>query len=164
MQIGATYDKAKASRFKPGYDVDNWLVAGAEEKMDNSLNKTQGVTEITESGLKQTNSFAALILSEDGVIQDCSKESAKLLGYIPEDLIHLHISKLLPKLIEIELLKAQRINPYLKFLSRVGHQFDLIEMNGKRSVSQIFFSDIDNERGHQLIVLINPMIEKKQLH
>ncbi len=132
--------------------------------MNNLPNETHGVIERTKSSLKQKNSFAALILSEEGVIQDCSKEGAKLLGYIPENLINLHISKLLPKLVEIELLKAQRINPYLRFLSRIGHQFELIEMNGKRSVGQIFFSDIDNEEGHQLVVLINPMIEKKQLH
>lgn len=131
----------------------------------NSLpSKTQDI-EITNRGLKPKNKFAALILSEDGLIQDCSKEGARLLGYIPENLINLHISKLLPKLIEIDLLKAHRINPYLRFLSRIGHQFELVEMNGDRTVGEIFFSDIENEGGHQLVVLINPVIEeKKQLH
>lgn len=132
--------------------------------MQNLPIETDRIAEARQNNLKERNKFAVLILSEDGVIQDCSKEGAKLLGYIPNNLIKLHISKLLPKLLEIDLLKAQRINPYLRFLSRVGHQFELVEMNGKRSVGQIFFSDIDNEAGHQLVVLINPMIEKKQLH
>lgn len=132
--------------------------------MQNLPIETDRIAEVRQNNLKERNKFAVLILSEDGVIQDCSKEGAKLLGYIPNNLIKLHISKLLPKLLEIDLLKAQRINPYLRFLSRVGHQFELVEMNGKRSVGQIFFSDIDNEAGHQLVVLINPMIEKKQLH
>lgn len=132
--------------------------------MQNLPIETDRIAETRQNNLKERNKFAVLILSEDGVIQDCSKEGAKLLGYIPNNLIKLHISKLLPKLLEIDLLKAQRINPYLRFLSRVGHQFELVEMNGKRSVGQIFFSDIDNEAGHQLVVLINPMIEKKQLH
>lgn len=132
--------------------------------MQNLPIETDRIAETRQNNLKERNKFAVLILSEDGVIQDCSKEGAKLLGYIPNNLIKLHISKLLPKLLEIDLLKAQRINPYLRFLSRVGHQFELVEMNGKRSVGQIFFSDIDNEAGHQLVVLINPMIEKNQLH
>lgn len=132
--------------------------------MQNLPIETDRIAEARQNNLKERNKFAVLILSEDGVIQDCSKEGAKLLGYIPNNLIKLHISKLLPKLLEIDLLKAQRINPYLRFLSRVGHQFELVEMNGKRSVGQIFFSDIDNEAGHQLVVLINPMIEKNQLH
>lgn len=132
--------------------------------MQNLPIETGRIAEARQNNLKERNKFAVLILSEDGVIQDCSKEGAKLLGYIPNNLIKLHISKLLPKLLEIDLLKAQRINPYLRFLSRVGHQFELVEMNGKRSVGQIFFSDIDNEAGHQLVVLINPMIEKNQLH
>ncbi len=132
--------------------------------MQNLPIETDRIAEVRQNNLKERNKFAVLILSEDGVIQDCSKEGAKLLGYIPNNLIKLHISKLLPKLLEIDLLKAQRINPYLRFLSRVGHQFELVEMNGKRSVGQIFFSDIDNEAGHQLVVLINPMIEKNQLH
>ncbi len=132
--------------------------------MNNLPNGTHSINELTKSNLKQKSSFAALILSEDGVIQDCSKESAKLLGYIPKNLIKLHISKLLPKLVEIELLKAQRVNPYLRFLSRIDYQFELIAMNGNRFVGQIFFSDIDNEEGHRLVVLINPVIKKKQLH
>jgi len=132
--------------------------------MQNLPIETDRIAEVRQNNLKERNKFAVLILSEDGVIQDCSKEGAKLLGYIPNNLIKLHISKLLPKLLEIDLLKAQRINPYLRFLSRIGHQFELVEMNGKRSVGQIFLSDIDNEDGHQLVVLINPMIEKKQLH
>ena len=132
--------------------------------LPNETKETKKVVKASGSNQKQKDKFAALILSEDGLIQDCSKEGAKLLGYISENLIKLHISKLLPKLLEIDLLKAERINPYLKFLSRIGHQFELVEMNGDRTMGQIFFSDIENEGGHQLVLLINPVIEKKQLH
>lgn len=132
--------------------------------MNHLPNETKKVVKASGSNQKQKDKFAALILSEDGLIQDCSKEGAKLLGYIPENLIKLHISKLLPKLLEIDLLKAERINPYLKFLSRIGHQFELVEMNGDRKVGQIFFSDIENEGEHQFVLLINSVIEKQQLH
>ncbi len=132
--------------------------------MNNLPVETRSTAEVRESISKQSDKYAALILSEDGIIQDCSKEGARLLGYMPENLIKLHITKLLPKLLEIDLLKAHQINPYLRFLSRIGHRFELIEMNGNRMIGQLFFSDLENEGGHQLVVLINPIPEKKQLH
>lgn len=107
--------------------------------------------------------FAVLILSEDGMIHDCNKVGESLLGDVPKNLPKLHISKLLPKLAKIDLLKEKRANPYLRFLSRIGHPFEVVSMTGKRFAGRLFFSDVENCGLHQMIVMIHPIYQESSL-
>lgn len=108
--------------------------------------------------------FAVLILSADGMISDCNKAGEGLLGDVPKNLPKLHISKLLPKLAKIDLLKEKRANPYLRFLSRIGHPFEVVSMTGKRFAGRLFFSDVENCGLHQMIVMIHPIYQENSLH
>ncbi|SDW68675.1 hypothetical protein BCL69_102726 [Nitrosomonas communis] len=110
------------------------------------------------------NEQAVLILSDDGLIRDCNEAGAKLLGYSPKNFPKLHISKLLPKLAKIELLKGERTNPYLRFLSRIGHHFEVVNMSGVRFAGKLFFSDVKNRGLHRLIIMISPIFQEKTLH
>lgn len=108
--------------------------------------------------------YAVLILSVDGMIHDWNKAGESLLGDVPKNLPKLHISKLLPKLAKINLLKERRANPYLRFLSRIGHPFEVVSMAGKRFAGRIFFIDVENCGLHQLIVIIHPISQENSLH
>lgn len=107
--------------------------------------------------------FAVLILSGDGMIHDCNKAGESLLGDVPKNLPKLHISKLLPKLAKIDLLKEKRANPYLRFLSRIGHPFEVVSMTGNRFAGRLFFSDVENCGLHQMIVMIHPIYQENSL-
>lgn len=107
---------------------------------------------------------AVLIVSGDGVICECNKAGENLVGGSPKNLPKLHISRLLPKLAEIDLLKGERTNPYLRFLSRIGHPFEVISMSGKHFTGRLFFSDVKNCGLHRLIVMIHPVHQENTLH
>ncbi len=108
--------------------------------------------------------FAVLILSEDGLIRDCNETGANLLGGLPKNLPRLHISRLLPKLAKIDLIKGERTNPYLRFLSRIGHPFDVVSMRGVHFSGKLFFSDVEDCGLHRLIVMIQLIYQENTLH
>ena len=101
--------------------------------------------------------LAVLVLSDEGIIHDCNRAGANLLGYLPRNLPKLHISSVLPKLAKIELIKGARANPYLRFLSRIGHHFEVVSMNGVHFEGKLFFSDVEDCGVHRLIVMIQPV-------
>lgn len=103
------------------------------------------------------NELALLTLDENGIIKECNKAGAELLGCAANKLTWLNISKFLPRLGEVALLQGERVNPYLRFLSRVGHQFELIGMGGVHLTSQLFFNEAENQNPHYLRIIIQPV-------
>lgn len=98
--------------------------------------------------------FAVMIVSEQGLIYDCSKKGASLLGWMQHDLIGRSIAEVIPKLASVTLLKQGRANAYLRFLSRIGHRFELIRKNNERTTGEIFFNDVQQEGVHYLLLTI----------
>lgn len=126
--------------------------------------KTQLRNDIDSKKDQNESEFAVLILSEDGMIRDCNKAGADLLGGWPKNLPKLHISRFLPKLAEIELIKGERANPYLRFLSRIGHHFEVVSMSGVHFAGKLFFSDVEDCGSHRMIVMIHPVYQENTLH
>ena len=110
----------------------------------------------TESELEM-NDVARLTLYENGIIKECNKAGAELLGCAPNKLNWLNISTFLPKLGEVALLEGERVNPYLRFLSRIGHQFELIGMSGAHFTSHLFFNEAESLSPQCLRVIIKPI-------
>ena len=98
--------------------------------------------------------FAVMIVSEQGLIYDCSEKGASLLGWMQHDLIGRSVAEVIPKLASVTLLKQGRANAYLRFLSRIGHHFELIGKNDMRTTGEIFFSDVQQEGVHYLLLTI----------
>lgn len=98
--------------------------------------------------------LAVMILSESGLISDCSEQGASLLGWAQHELIGREITEVIPKLASVTLLKQGRVNAYLRFLSRIGHHFELIGKNGNRATGEIFFSDVQQDGVHYLLLTI----------
>jgi hypothetical protein len=67
----------------------------------------------------------ALTLDADGVIVDCSDRGEVFFGYARTELASLHVSRVLPQLAGLELLKNGEPNAYFSFLCHIGHAFEV---------------------------------------
>jgi hypothetical protein len=111
-------------------------------------------------GLKRAiveDDFAVLTLFDDGVIRDCNMACTKLLCCDSNNLIWQHISMFLPQLGDVELVDGERINPTLRFLSRIGHHFEVIASDGNRFLSAVFFNDVQDFGRHCLRIILKPV-------
>ena len=90
------------------------------------------------------NNQAMLTLLENGMIISCNEGGGELLGCEPSNLKWQHISKLVPMLKEISLMLDRKINPYLKFLSIVGHRYEAVGMNEVCFSCELFYFIMDD--------------------
>lgn len=103
------------------------------------------------------NELAVLTLDDSGLIRDCNMASAKLLGCASSILIWQHISKFLPQLSDLTLVDGERVNPHLRFLSRIGHHFEVITTSGTHFFSAVFFNDVEDFGRHCLRIIFQPV-------
>ena len=109
----------------------------------------------------QQDEAAIFVLSENGTILEANPEGMQLLGdaqsqFHPEK--H-HIASIIPKLATTDLFKKdeERVNPYLRFLSRIGHKFEIITANGKQSSCELYFNDIKSDGQYRILIRIYPV-------
>ncbi len=123
--------------------------------------------DIRECGQDQDSAHRAkavtLLLSGDGMIRDVNEEAGSILGYTAA-CAGRHVSGLLPNLTGVDLLEESGVcvNPYLRFLSRIGYNFKIIAMDGRRFSGEVYFSDLGNIDQHQILVMIYPIREECQ--
>lgn len=98
-----------------------------------------------------------LTLNESGIICECNRAGCRLLGCTCNALAWQHVSRLLPQLQKTELIKNAHLNPALRFLSRVGHPFEVVTLNGLHFYAELFFSEIENLGRQTLQVIISPL-------
>ncbi len=118
--------------------------------------------DISIDGLKRTSvgdDLAVLTLYDNGMIRDCNMASAILLGCESRNLIWQHISTFLPQLGGVELVDGERVNPTLRFLSRVGHHFEVVASDGAHFLSAVFFNDVQDFGRHCLRVIFKPITQ-----
>ena len=99
---------------------------------------------------------AALTLYDNGIIRTCNQAGRKLLDCSLSELTGQHITRLLPQLADIKLVYDRRANSYLRFLSRMGHRFEVVKMSGTSFVGELFFNDVEYLGQHHLRVIICP--------
>lgn len=127
----------------------------------------QAVTETVIDAHGQTRDCAlpgkaaTLLLSTDGLIVDVNEEGTRLLNYSMQRSDRLHVSQVLPGLAKTDLLEkgGERVSSYLRFLSRIGHHFKVIAMNGGEFLAELYFSDLNHASGHQILIMIYPAPE-----
>ena len=115
---------------------------------------------------KTTNVYdkmAVLTLDKNGMIRDCNKAGGRLLGCSPAELTWQHISKLLPQLIEVVLFRDKKLNPRLRYISRIGQPFEMVTLSGARYVCALFFREVENLGAHFLRVIICPVEQRGSL-
>ena len=132
-----------------------------QAKLENTMvNNQQGFERLdsTKANHKLAkNKDAVLILLENGMILNCNQAGASLLGCDPSNLTWQPISRLLPQLAGLALVLDEKINPYLKFLSVVGHRYEVRAMNGTHFACELFFSELEEFDRHCLRIVMQPI-------
>jgi hypothetical protein len=123
-----------------------------------TLLKTPSGTGPTHTGkkLSEENEPAVLTVDANGLIRNCNKAAGKIMGCECSKLVWQHVSNVLPQLSETELMQGDHINPRLRFLSRVGHRFQLAIPGGRQECGRIFFNDLENAGRHIIRLIIYP--------
>jgi len=129
-----------------------------------NTNKNQPIVHAIESNnslsLYGEEDMALLTLHNNGLIKDCNNSCVKLLGCEFDKLRLQHISNFFPQLAQIALVDKKSTNTNLRFLSRVGHYFETVNMNGKHFSCRLFFNDIEEFGRHYLRVIVRPAIQE----
>lgn len=100
-----------------------------------------------------------LTLDEEGIICSCdisADSTGYLFGYHQDAPACGHISKLMPELASIKLIRDDRINPRLRFLSHIGHRFQLASPDGHIFDVKFFIRIIKNQNRPYLKAMIFP--------
>ena len=131
-------------------------------------------TRIEQLSVDQTESLpgdepAVFTLDTNGLIRNCNKAAVQLLGCNSSTLVWQPVSNILPQLAETALMQDGHINPRLRFLSRVGHRFQLIISGGKQIMGRIFLNDLENAGRHTVRLIVYPdghptLADKPQHH
>ena len=100
---------------------------------------------------------ATLTLYDNGMIRTCNQAGGELLGCSTSEVTGQHITRLLPQLVETKLVQDKKANAYLRFLSRIGHHFEVVNMRGTSFASELFFNDMKYLGQHYLRVIICPV-------
>jgi hypothetical protein len=100
---------------------------------------------------------AVLTVLENGMILDCNKAGAELLGCVSNKLTWQPISKLFPQLTDITLMLGKEVNPCLRFLSIAGHRFEGVGMSGAHFASELFFNATDEFGKRCLKITLKPI-------
>lgn len=101
-------------------------------------------------------SAAELMINSNGIIHGCNKTFEKLFGYMSSDILWKPVSMLLPQLADIKLITGEEINPRLRFLMHIGHQFEVISLGGIHMASQLFINEVENFGRRYLRIIICP--------
>jgi nitrogen-specific signal transduction histidine kinase len=99
---------------------------------------------------------AIITLDNNGYIRDCNTAAARLLGNSSTNIARQPISNFVPQFAEMALLKDDMINPKLRYLSRIGCQFDLIGSKGVHISCALYFNEIEDYGQRCLRLIIKP--------
>lgn len=108
------------------------------------------------ASMDTADNMAVLMINDNGIIHECNRAFEKLFGYLSSDILWKHVSLLLPQLAGIALMNSGQVNPRLRFLAHIGHQFEVISLGGIHFASQLFISEVENLGEHYLRIIICP--------
>jgi len=98
-----------------------------------------------------------LTIYDNGMIRSCSKDATELLGCTLDKLRWRHVSTFLPQLTDMAITEGGQINPNLRYLSHIGHHFDLVDMRGTHIACALFFNEVERFDKHYLRVIFRPV-------
>jgi len=107
--------------------------------------------------LAEWHESPALSLDEIGVIQDCSKSCEFLFGYQRGELVLQHVSKLIPLISGVELIKEGRFTPLFIHLCHCGHIFHAQNRQGDTFSCNLSSFHLEHDGGRTLRLIVNPL-------
>jgi hypothetical protein len=100
----------------------------------------------------------SLALDERGMIQDCSRSFERLFGFQRRELAWQHVSRLLPQLTGVDLIKEGRLNPFLNYLCHCGHHYEAQNRQGDILSCILSFVRVEFDGKRSLRLIINPFL------
>jgi PAS domain-containing protein len=97
---------------------------------------------------------AVLTLDELGMVRDCNRGGELLFRYHHGELVWRHISLLLPELADLQLMPDGEPNPRLRYFCRVGRHLQAVTHDGGGFACELYFNVLDNDPGHDRLVLV----------
>jgi hypothetical protein len=97
-----------------------------------------------------------LMLNESGFILNSNMIAVRRLTCTARQLLWQPISNFLPILSGTEFIKNGRVDPHLRFLSRIGHRFEIISQDGEGFLGRVFFNEVENYGQRNLCLVIWP--------
>lgn len=97
-----------------------------------------------------------LTVNDCGMICDCSRAGETLFGYSLKDLVWEPVSKLLPELSGIQLIKNGQFNTQLDFLSRCGQPFLAVNRLGNIFLNNLNFVLLNYSGKYAIRVIVQP--------
>lgn len=122
----------------------------------NPSKKSDSAIEMDSSSRSEWQEPPSLTLDEYGIICDCSKAGEKHFGYSRMELICQPVSKLLPELSEIQLVKSGQFNPKIGFLSRCGRSFQVKNRLGEIFMNNLHFVLLGYAGAYTIRVILHP--------
>jgi PAS domain S-box-containing protein len=122
----------------------------------NPSKKADSAIEMDPSSRSEWQEPPTLTLDECGMICDCSKAGEKLFGYSRKELVCQPVSKLLPELSEIQLVKSGQFNPKIGFLSRCGGSFQVKNRLGEIFLNNLHFVLLGYTGAYTIRVILQP--------
>jgi len=104
------------------------------------------------SPLKGPAEPAMVIVDGRGMIRDCNGSCEALLGYRRRELAWRHVSMLLPKLAQVDLIQNGELNPHLRFLCRIGQRFQVVPRDREQFAGDLFLNRLDGRDRLSLII------------
>jgi hypothetical protein len=108
------------------------------------------------AGTRGDEDALALTLDNRGIMRDCSGPSIALFNYLHDELIHRHISLLLPELETLELVRNGEANHRLRYQCRIGRHFMAVTRDGERFASKLFLNILDSSGDGRLTLIVRP--------
>lgn len=103
--------------------------------------------------------MAVLTLDDRGMVYSCNRAGEALFKYRLRELVCRHISILLPRLADLELMQNGQPNPRLRFLCHIGVQFRATTQNGGSFASELFFNCLDGKGNARSSLIVRPVKE-----
>ena len=94
--------------------------------------------------------LAFLTLDEVGIIIDCDGAIEAMFGYPRADLIFRHVSMLLPRLEDMELIQGGHLSSRLHYLCHVGLPFLVRPRDGEQFLGYLLLTDLSNPAERRL--------------
>lgn len=93
---------------------------------------------------KDDKGLAFLTLDEVGIIIDCDGAIEAMFGYPRADLIFRHVSMLLPRLEDMELIQGGHLSSRLHYLCHVGLPFLVRPRDGEQFLGYLLLTDLSH--------------------
>lgn len=104
---------------------------------------------------------AVLTILSDGSINTCNQAAGRLFGCLPSAVSGRHITMFLPQVAKAQQFKGKRSVSFLRFLSRIGHRFDVVRTNGTHFPAELVFNDLEYTGRNYMHVFIHPVKQKR---